>query len=199
MASGSALRSALTAAAVACSPTLWATPELRAEGRVAATAPGVEPPSPSHAVPMHGPPFPDAYDTESKVDGASPAPPVTMVRATSDCPPMVHGAATPRRSGTDSDSTRDAREATLMRLNYLNTKTTEEQKKMLKLATSLAKRGNVSGALRELMALHKQFPANPHFPMAVASHQENLGSLLRARVWAAKATAIRPSAACLQV
>jgi len=70
---------------------------------------------------------------------------------------------------------------------------------MLKLATSLAKHGNVSWALRELMGLHKLFPANPHFPMAVASHQEELGSLLRARVWAAKATAITPSAACLQL
>ncbi len=69
----------------------------------------------------------------------------------------------------------------------------EQQKALQKVATNLAKSGNVAGALTLLEALQHEFPANAHYRFAAANLLAQQGDRDAARQLAAEAAAAQPN------
>lgn len=71
--------------------------------------------------------------------------------------------------------------------------TEEQQKALQKVASGLAKSGNVAGALTMLGSLRREFPGNAHFTAAAARLLLRHGDVGAARQMASEAVALEPA------
>jgi predicted Zn-dependent protease len=66
------------------------------------------------------------------------------------------------------------------------------QRALQRVASGLAKSGNVAGALSMLNSLRREFPGNPHFRLAAANLLAKQGRIDAARQVACEAIALHP-------